>query len=168
MSKQKSRTLEKKYFSKYKEPLVPLPNLLETQIESYKWLIKDGIKETLKEFSPLRDYSEKKFELSFESFTMGEPKHTPLYAKENKLSYEASLKVRVKLLNKMNSSTKEQEVFFSDFPLMTKQGTFIINGVERVIVPQLTRSSGVFFTELEVKGRKKFGAKKIPNRGVWI
>ena len=168
MSKQKSRTLEKKYFSKYKEPLVPLPNLLETQIESYKWLIKDGIKETLKEFSPLRDYSEKKFELSFESFTMGEPKHTPLYAKENKLSYEASLKVRVKLLNKMNSSTKEQEVFFSDFPLMTKQGTFIINGVERVIVPQLTRSSGVFFTELEVKGRKKFGAKIIPNRGVWI
>ncbi len=168
MSKTKSKTLEKKYFSKYKEPLVPMPNLLEAQIESYKWLIKDGIKETLKEFSPLRDYSEKKFELSFESFSMGEPKHSPLYAKENKLSYEASLKVRVKLLNRMNGSVKEQEVFFSDFPLMTKQGTFIINGVERVIVPQLTRSSGVFFTELDVKGHKKFGAKIIPNRGVWI
>lgn len=145
-----------------------MPNLLETQIESFKWLVKEGIKETLKEFSPLRDYSEKKFELSFESFSLGEPKHTPLYAKENKLSYEAPLKVRVKLLNRMNGSVKEQEVFFSDFPLMTKQGTFIVNGVERVIVPQLTRSSGVFFTELDVKGRKKFGAKIIPNRGVWI
>ncbi|MDQ5901381.1 MAG: DNA-directed polymerase subunit beta [Patescibacteria group bacterium] len=168
MAKTKNKTLEKKYFSKYKEPLVPMPNLLETQIESYKWLIKEGIKETLKEFSPMKDYSEKKFELSFESFTLGEPKHTPLYTKENKLSYEAPLKVRVKLLNRLNGSTKEQEVFFSDFPLMTKQGTFIINGVERVIVPQLTRSSGVFFTELDVKGRKKFGAKIIPNRGVWI
>jgi DNA-directed RNA polymerase subunit beta len=168
MAKTKNKPLEKKYFSKYKEPLVPMPNLLETQIESFKWLVKEGIKETLKEFSPLRDYSEKKFELSFESFSLGEPKHTPLYAKENKLSYEAPLKVRVKLLNRMNGSVKEQEVFFSDFPLMTKQGTFIVNGVERVIVPQLTRSSGVFFTELDVKGRKKFGAKIIPNRGVWI
>ncbi|MBP7846401.1 MAG: DNA-directed RNA polymerase subunit beta, partial [Candidatus Pacebacteria bacterium] len=168
MPKTRNKPLEKKYFSKYKEPLVPMPDLLETQIESYKWLIKDGVKETLKEFSPIKDYSEKKFELSFESFSMGEPKHTPLYVKENKLTYEASLKVRVKLLNRLNGSVKEQEVFFSDFPLMTKQGTFIINGVERVIVPQLTRSSGVFFTELDVKGRKKFGAKIIPNRGVWI
>ncbi len=168
MSKTRNKPLEKKYFSKYKEPLVPMPNLLETQIDSYKWLVKEGIKETLKEFSPIKDYSEKKFEISFESFSMGEPKHTPLYAKENKLSYEASLKVRVKLLNRLNGSVKEQEVFFSDFPLMTKQGTFILNGVERVIVAQLTRSSGVFFTELEVKGRRKFGAKIIPNRGVWI
>jgi len=168
MQKIKNKPLEKKYFSKYKEPLVPMPDLLETQIDSYKWLIKEGIKETLKEFSPIKDYSEKKFEISFESFSMGEPKHTPLYAKENKLSYEASLKVRVKLLNRLNGSVKEQEVFFSDFPLMTKQGTFILNGVERVIVAQLTRSSGVFFTELEVKGRRKFGAKIIPNRGVWI
>lgn len=168
MPKTKNKPLEKKYFSKYKEPLVPMPDLLETQIESYKWLMKEGVKETLKEFSPIKDYSEKKFELSFESFTLGEPKHSPLYAKENKLTYEAALKVRVKLLNRLNGSVKEQEVFFSDFPLMTKQGTFIINGVERVIVPQLTRSSGVFFTELDVKGRKKFGAKIIPNRGVWI
>lgn len=168
MPKTKNKPLEKKYFSKYKEPLVPMPDLLETQIDSYKWLMKEGIKETLKEFSPIKDYSEKKFEISFESFTLGEPKHSTLYVKENKLSYEAPLKVRVKLLNRLNGSVKEQEVFFSDFPLMTKQGTFILNGVERVIVAQLTRSSGVFFTELDVKGRKKFGAKIIPNRGVWI
>ena len=168
MPKTRNKPLEKKYFSKYKEPLVPMPDLLETQIDSYKWLMKEGIKETLKEFSPIKDYSEKKFEISFESFTLGEPKHSPLYVKENKLSYEAPLKVRVKLLNRLNGSVKEQEVFFSDFPLMTKQGTFILNGVERVIVAQLTRSSGVFFTELDVKGRKKFGAKIIPNRGVWI
>ena len=168
MPKTRNKPLEKKYFSKYKEPLVPMPDLLETQIDSYKWLMKEGIKETLKEFSPIKDYSEKKFEISFESFTLGEPKHSPLYVKENKLSYEAPLKVRVKLLNRLNGSVKEQEVFFSDFPLMTKQGTFILNGVERVIVAQLTLSSRVFFTELDVKGRKKFGAKIIPNRGVWI
>ena len=167
MAKTKTKR-EKKYFSKYKEPLVPFPNLLESQILSYKWLIEEGLKEVFKEFSPIADYSGKKFELRFESFELGEPKIDPLFAKENKMSYEAPLKVRAKLLNKLNGSKKEQEIFMTDFPLMTENGTFIVNGVERVIVPQLTRSSGVFFTDIDLKGRKKFGAKIIPNRGVWI
>ncbi len=168
MAKTKTPRREKKYFSKYKEPLAPFPSLLEPQLKSFEWLIKDGIKEVFKEFSPISDYSGKKFELRFESFEIGEPKFDPIYAKENKISYEAPLKVRAKLLNKLNGSKKEQEIFMTDFPLMTSNGTFIINGVERVIVGQLTRSSGVFFTDIDLKGRKKFGAKIIPNRGVWI
>ncbi len=166
----KSRTVrrEKKYFAKYQEPLVPFPNLLETQLASFRWLVETGIKDVLKEFSPISDYSGKKFELRFESFELGEPKVDPWFAKENKMSYEAPLKVRAKLLNKLNGTKKEQEIFMTDFPLMTENGTFIINGVERVIVAQLTRSSGVFFTDIDLKGRKKFGAKIIPNRGVWI
>ncbi len=168
MAKTKTLKREKKYFAKYKEPLVAYPNMLETQLNSFKWLITDGLKEVFKEFSPIEDYSGKKFELRFDAYELGEPKFDPHYAKENKLSYEAPLKVRAKLLNKLNGSKKEQEIFMTDFPLMTSNGTFIINGVERVIVAQLTRSSGVFFTAVDLKGRRKFGAKIIPNRGVWI
>jgi DNA-directed RNA polymerase subunit beta len=159
---------EKKYFSRYKKPLVETPNLLETQVESFKWLVETGIKEIFKEFSPIKDYSEKKFELSFDSYFIAEPKHDEYYAKVNKLTYEAPLKVQVTLKNKTIGSEKKQELFMSDFPLMTERGTFIVNGVERVIVPQLTRSSGVFFTSQEVKGKTTFGAKIIPARGVWM
>ena len=159
---------EKKYFKKYHAPLMEIPNLLETQILSFKWLIEKGIGEIFKEFSPIKDYSEKKFELSFTSFSVGEPKHDEYHAKTNQLTYEAPLKAVVKLLNKTTGSLKEQEIFLTDFPMMTNHGTFVINGVERVIVPQLTRSSGIFFTSQEIRGKKTFGAKIIPNRGVWI
>jgi len=168
MQKIKQGAREKKYFSKYKQPFVEFPNLIETQVVSYKWLIETGLKEVFKEFSPIHDYSGKKFELSFESFTLGEAKHDEHHAKENKLSFEAPLKARVKLNNKLSGGDKEQEIFLTDLPLMTPHGTFIINGVERVIVPQLARSFGVFFTEGEVKGKRVFGAKIIPARGVWI
>ena len=158
----------KKYFSSYKKPLVGFPNLLETQVQSYEWFKKEGIKEVLKEFSPITDYSQKKFNLTFESFSIGEPKHDEYYAKENKISYDAPLKFTAVLENKSITSKKEQEVFMVDIPIMTAHGTFIINGVERVIVPQLARSFGVFFTAEEYKGKKLFGAKVIPARGVWI
>ncbi len=159
---------QKKYFTKYKKPLLDLPNLFEGQVESYKWLIKDGIQQVLKEFSPIIDYSGKKFEMDFLSFDLDEAKFDEKYTKRNKLTYEASMKVRVKLLNKTLNSTKEQEIFIADFPLMTKHGTFIINGIERVIVPQLARSFGVIFTANDIKGRNFFGAKIIPSRGAWI
>ncbi len=159
---------EKKYFSKYKKPLVPFPNLLETQMTSFEWLVETGLKEVFKEFSPINDYSGKKFQLDFVSFSLGEAKYDEHYAKANKLTYEGQLKARVKLLNKTLGGHKEQEIFLADMPLMTAHGTFIINGVERVIVPQLARSFGIFFTEDEVKGKKHFGAKIIPARGVWI
>ena len=158
----------KKYFSRYKSPLIEFPNLIEAQTKSYKWLVEDGIKEIFKEFSPILDYSGKKFQLEFTSFSLSEPNCQENDAKINKLSYQGLLKARVKLTNKILGTIKEQEIFMSELPLMTPHGTFIINGVERVIVPQLARSFGVFFTESENKGKRYFGAKIIPARGVWI
>jgi len=158
----------KKYFSRYKKPLIEFPNLIEAQVKSFKWLVETGIGEVFKEFSPISDYSGKKFQLDFTSFSLGEPKFDEGSAKINKLSYEGLLKARVKLTNKILGTVKEQEIFISEMPLMTSHGTFIINGVERVIVPQLARSFGVFFTESESKGKRYFGAKVIPARGVWI
>src|SRR3989344_3081718 len=157
----------KKYFSRYKKPLVPFPNLIEAQIKSFKWLVEKGVGEVFKEFSPIADYSNKKFQLDFTSFSLSESKFDENYCKVNKLSYQGQLKARVKLLNKILGTTKEQEIFMSDMPLMTAHGTFIINGVERVIVPKLARSFGVFFTEAESKGAKCFGAKIIPAAGAW-
>ncbi len=161
-------TRPKKYFGKYREPLAAFPNLLETQVSSFKWFLEVGLKEIFQEFSPINDYSTKKFTLKWDDFTIGEVKTTEEYAKENKLSYEVPLKARVSLLNRLNGQTKEQEIFLTDIPMMTPHGTFIINGVERVLVSQLARSFGVFFTEREAKGKKFFGAKIIPGRGVWI
>ena len=158
----------KKYFGRYKKPLIPFPDLIEAQVKSFKWLIENGVGEVFKEFSPINDYSGKKFQLEFTSFSLGESKTTENDSKVNKLSYQGQLKARVKLTNKILGTVKEQEIFMSEIPLMTAHGTFIINGVERVIVPQLARSFGVFFTESESKGKRYFGAKVIPARGVWI
>ncbi len=159
---------EKKYFKNYKKPLLDLPDLFEGQVKSFKWLLTDGIKDVLKEFSPVSDYSGKKFEMDFVDFEIEEPKYDEKYARENKLTYEASLKFKIKLINKTLGSEKEQEVFMADFPLMTRHGTFVINGIERVVVPQLARSFGVIFTSNLIRGRSYFGAKIIPARGAWI
>ena len=160
--------IEKKYFNKYKEPLVEMPNLVEAQLASFETFIKDGVKEVFKEFSPIRDYSEKKFEMEFKGFEFAKPELDEFGAKENKDTYKSALTAKVKLKNKMTGTEKEQDIFLVDFPMMTNHGTFIINGVERVIVPQLSRSFGVFFTAQEIKGKKYFGAKIIPQRGAWI
>ncbi len=159
---------EQKYFSRHKKPHIDLPNLVDAQVRGYQKLLTDGIKEVFKEFSPIKDYSEKKFELTFTKLEMSAPKYDEHYAKENKLTYEAPFRVHARLVNKTLGVDKDQEIFMADIPLMTDHGTFIINGVERVFVPQLARSSGVFFTAQEVKGVKFFGAKVIPGRGVWI
>jgi DNA-directed RNA polymerase subunit beta len=163
-----TRGRPKKYFGKFKKPLTEMPNLVEAQITSYQWLVNTGLNEVFKEFSSIRDYSGKKFELDFVGFKLGEPQYDEFYAKDNKLSYEAPLKVVVRLKNKTIGGTKEQEIFMADLPLMTPHGTFIIAGIERVIVPQLARSFGVFFTSGELKGKTYFGAKIIPSRGAWI
>jgi len=165
---QKDLKRPKKYFARYKEPLVPFPNLIEAQTKSFEWLVETGIKEVFKEFSPISDYSGKKFELEFTSFSLSSSAKDENNCKLNKVSYQGQLKAKVKLTNKILGSVKEQEIFMSDIPMMTSHGTFIINGVERVIVPQLARSFGVFFTESESKGKRYFGAKIIPARGVWI
>ena len=165
---QKEVKRPQKFFGRYKKPLIEFPNLIEAQVKSYKWLVEEGIKEVFKEFSPIMDYSGKKFQLEFTSFSLGESKADEHDTKINKISYQGSLKARVKLTNKILGTVKEQEIFMSELPLMTPHGSFIINGVERVIVPQLARSFGFFFTESESKGKRYFGAKIIPARGVWI
>lgn len=164
----KSGVMPKKYFSKFKEALTHIPNLAKDQVESFNWLVDKGIKEVFSEFSEVNDFSGKKFKFEFLGFELEKPRYDEYFAKEKKISYEAPLKARVKLTNKTMGTEKEQEIFMADFPLMTPHGTFIISGVERVIVPQLARSFGVFFTSAELKGRKLFGAKIIPARGAWI
>ncbi|MCK5095982.1 MAG: DNA-directed RNA polymerase subunit beta [Candidatus Pacebacteria bacterium] len=159
---------EKKYFLRYKKPLIETPNLVENQILSYKLLVEEGLKQIFKEFSPIEDYSGKKFKLKFTNFELSKPKFDEYHAKLNRMTYEAPLRVTVELENKTFDSTKEQEIFMADFPLMTEHGTFIINGVERVVVPQLARSFGIFFTAKETKGKRYFGGKIIPARGVWV
>lgn len=159
---------EKKYFSRYKKPLVEFPSFVETQLNSFKDLVENGIKETFKEFSPITDYSGKKFELKFTGIELSKPKYDEHYAKENKITYDAPLRAKVVLHNKTLGTEKEQEIFMADFPIMTDHGTFIINGVERVVVPQLARSFGISFTSQELKGKQYFGAKIIPARGAWV
>jgi DNA-directed RNA polymerase subunit beta len=159
------KALPKKYFSKFKKPLAQMPNLVKDQVESFKWLVEHGVKEVMDEFAVINDFSGKKFKFEFLSFELEEPKYDEYYAKEKKLSYEAPLKARVRLTNKTLNTSKEQELFMTEFPMMTSHGTFIVSGIERVIVPQLARSFGVFFTKTEVKGRALFGAKIIPSRG---
>ena len=161
-------TTEKKTFGRYKKPRVEYPHFVEAQLDSFNLLIEEGIREIFKEFSPIRDYSEKKFDLDFAKIEFGEPKHNEYFAKKNMLTYEAPLRAIVTLKNRTIGGTKEQEIFLTDFPMMTNHGTFIINGVERVIVPQLARSFGVFFSTKELKGKRHFGAKIIPARGAWV
>src|SRR3989344_1630258 len=123
---------EKKFFKRYRPARVPTPNLVADQTRSYELLLKEGVKESFKEFTPIRDYSGKKFDLEFVSLDIGEPKYDEHYAKSQKLTLEAPLRAVVRLTNKQMNVSKEQEMFLADIPMMTSHGTFIINGVERV------------------------------------
>ncbi|MEK7542615.1 MAG: DNA-directed RNA polymerase subunit beta, partial [Patescibacteria group bacterium] len=146
-----------------------LPYLLGIQQESWGVFWQRQLKELLSEISPIRDYTKKEFELWFLDYKLGEPNYpTELTAKKNDDSFEAPLRVRVRLLNLKTKEVKEQEVFLCDFPLMTERGTFVLNGVERVAISQLIRSPGAFFTAQENQGKNQFGAKIIPNRGAWL
>src|SRR3989344_568475 len=162
------RSLPQKFFGKFREPLVELPSLVESQLESFESLVKEGAAKVFKEFSPITDHAGKKFELKLADFTFGPPRWDEEYAKRAMRTYEAPLSVVAKLKNKTTGGEKEQEIFIADFPWMTKHGTFIINGVERIVVPQLARSYGVFFEIVPHKGKNYFAAKIIPARGVWI
>jgi len=148
--------------------MVSLPNLIESQINSYDWLLEEGIKELFSEINPIRDFTEKDLELSLKDYYLDDPKYDEVTAKNKNISYEAPLRAKVQLVIKKTGEIKEQEIYLGDFPLMTDRGTFIINGVERVVVSQIIRSPGVFFTMDYQKGRKLFGAKIIPNRGAWL
>ncbi|HEY4489433.1 MAG TPA: DNA-directed RNA polymerase subunit beta [Candidatus Paceibacterota bacterium] len=164
----KTKALVQKTFAAYQAPRVEFPDLVGHQRDSFKWLLKEGLGDLFKEFSPISDYSGKKFELRIDGFEVGEPKMTEEEARENMRTFEAPVKASITLLNKTFGSEKTQEIFLTDIPMMTPHGSFIVSGVERTIVPQLARSFGAFFIAEEVKGKQLFGAKIIPSRGVWI
>lgn len=163
-----SNLREKKTFSRYKEPLVPIPNLVETQVESYRHFLKEGIRETIAEFSPLTDYADKKFRLEFLDYSYVAPELDEYACKVEKKTFQGVLKARVKLTNRVLGTEVEQELMMTEIPMITDHGTFIINGAERVFVPQIARSYGVFFTDNETKFGLFLGAKIIPSRGIWI
>ena len=161
--------MDKKYFSKYKASLVELPYLPEVQINSYRWFFEKGLRALFDEVSPIReDFSGEGLTVEFVDFYLDDPKYTEAEARAQNMSFEAALRIRLRLTNKKTKEVKEQEVYLGDFPVMTPRGTFIVNGVERVVVSQLIRSSGVYFTSYAARGRKFFGAKIIPNRGAWL
>lgn len=145
-----------------------LPDLTAIQKESYELFFKGGLRELFDEISPVRDFIGRDLELYFDDFYLDEPKHDELTARSRNTSYESPLRIKTRLVNKRSGEIKEQEVYLGDFPLMTNRGTFIINGVERVVVSQLIRSAGVIFNSELVKGRQAYGAKVIPNRGAWL
>ncbi|MBI2010626.1 MAG: DNA-directed RNA polymerase subunit beta [Candidatus Colwellbacteria bacterium] len=161
-----------KNFSSHPGSFVKQSDLALIQIRSYEWFRDKALKELFKEFSPIKDYSDKKFELHFLDYSFDEPKYTEEESRFKGITYEASLRAKVKLINKeataKRDKEKEQEVYLGDFPVMTKRGTFIINGVERVVISQLVRSPGAYFTEDFVRGKRQFAAKIIPARGAWL
>jgi DNA-directed RNA polymerase subunit beta len=163
-----SKVRPQKFFGRHREPLVKLPSLVESQLKSFQQFVEGGAERVFKEFSPIVDHSGKKFELKLVKFFFGDLRWDEHYAKRTMRTFEAPLSMIVKLKNKTTGDEKEQEIFLADFPWMTKHGTFIINGVERIVVPQLARSYGVFFESIPYKGKNYFAAKIIPARGVWI
>ncbi len=155
-------------FSKIPEVL-PIPDLIEIQTKSYERFVKEGLREVLKDISPITDYSEN-LVLEFSDYHISDtPKYDVEKCKIRDVNYAAPLKVQVRLINKETGEVKVQEVFMGDFPLMTEKGTFIINGAERVIVSQLVRSPGVYYDSNKDKtGKDLFNATVIPNRGAWL
>ena len=155
-------------FSKINE-VGQMPNLIEIQTSSYDWFIKEGLREVFEDISPIRDYANNLI-LEFIDYSLSDPpKYEQEECKERDVTYAAPLKVRVRLVNKETGEVKEQEVFMGDFPLMTEKGTFIYNGAERVIVTQLVRSPGPYYSvETDKSGKQLYSSQIIPNRGAWL
>ncbi|HLS35999.1 MAG TPA: DNA-directed RNA polymerase subunit beta [Bacillota bacterium] len=148
--------------------VLDLPNLIEIQTASYKWFLEEGLKEMFQDISPIEDFAGN-LSLEFVDYRLEEPKYPVEESKERDVTYNAPLRVKVRLINNKTGEIKEQEVFMGDFPLMTDTGTFIINGAERVIVSQLVRSPSVYFdTKIHPNGREGLTATVIPNRGAWL
>ncbi len=150
------------------EEVLPMPDLIEIQKNSYEWFLEEGLRETFRDISPIQDFTGN-LVLEFIDYALGETKYEVDECKERDVNYAAPLRVRTRLINKETGEVKEQEVFMGDFPLMTESGTFIINGAERVIVSQLVRSPGVYFNEtVHSSGKHLFTSTMIPNRGAWL
>ena len=157
-----------KIFSSHPGTFVKQPFLAEIQKNSWDWFVKKGLRELFDEISPIKDYTGAEVEIYFLDYYFDEPRYDEETTRLKGLTYEAPLRVKVKLVNHKTKETKEQEVYLGDFPIITSCYTFILNGVERVMVSQLIRSSGVYFNAAVSRGKKLFGAKIIPNRGSWL
>lgn len=167
MSSHTQKISKRKYFLET-ESAMPLPDLIEIQKNSFRWFLKEGLADLFDEISPITDFIGRDLELCFKDHYLDEPKFNEVESKAKNITYEAPLRVNVELVNKKTNQKVAQEVFLGDFPLMTKSGTFIVNGIERVVVSQLIRSAGVIFTSENIRGKKCYGAKVIPNRGAWL
>nr|MBP7992511.1 DNA-directed RNA polymerase subunit beta [Candidatus Magasanikbacteria bacterium] len=165
--RQPLKTTERKFFTNLRDA-VETPDLIEVQKTSYEWFLKEGIKELFEEISPLTDFTGRDLELFFEEYYLDEAKFSETQCRNKNVTFEAPLRVQVKLVNKRTGKSNKQEIYLGDVPLMTDRGTFMINGIERVVVSQLIRSPGAFFTADDMRGRRFYGAKIIPNRGAWI
>ncbi len=164
---QYGRHRQRRSYARISEVL-ELPNLIEIQTASYEWFLEEGLREMFQDISPIEDFAGN-LSLEFVDYSLGEPKYPVDEAKERDVTYNAPLRVKVRLLNNETGEVKEQEVFMGDFPLMTDTGTFIINGAERVIVSQLVRSPSVYFSEkFDKNGKRGHTATVIPNRGAWL
>ncbi|RKD24846.1 DNA-directed RNA polymerase subunit beta [Caminicella sporogenes DSM 14501] len=155
-------------FSKI-DKVLEMPNLIEIQKRSYKWFLEEGLMEAFNDISPIQDYTGNLI-LEFVDYSLdGKPKYDQEECKERDVTYAVPLKVKVRFINKETGEVKEQEVFMGDFPLMTEKGTFIINGAERVIVSQLVRSPGPYYSvQIDKTGKRLFSTTVIPNRGAWL
>ena len=164
----KSTTTSGRVFFTEGDQALPIPDLIAHQKDSWEDFVKSGLREVFTELNPIEDYTHQKLSLRFKDYYFKEPTETVAEAKYNLTTYDAPLHVIVELENKVTGEKKEQDIFFGDYPWMTDRVTFIINGTERVIVSQLIRSAGVFFTADHIGERNYYGAKVIPGRGAWL
>ncbi|MDQ2973145.1 MAG: DNA-directed RNA polymerase subunit beta [bacterium] len=162
----KAAKKERIFYTKAKE--LDLPNLVDHQKKSFQWFVDEGLGELFAEVSPIDDYTGTKLSIRFKQYHFEVPKITEQEARENNVSFEAPLKATLELTNKVTGEVKEQEIYLGDYPWMTERGTFVINGAERVVVSQLIRSPGVFFTSESGSSHHLYGAKVIPGRGAWL
>ena len=161
-------TIAKRTHFTNQDDVINPPNLVSHQNSSFQWFVEEGLGELLAEISPIDDYTGTKLSIVFKDYHFEEPKMSEAEARENNVSYDAPLKATVELTNKVTGEVKEQEIYLGDYPWMTSRGTFVINGAERVVVSQLIRSSGVFFTADPHGTTNLYGAKIIPVRGAWL
>src|SRR5256714_14491717 len=147
--------------------VVDIPNLVELQLDSYRWFLEEGLKELFDSFSPIYDFTGNT-SISLVDFTLGEPKYTVEECRDRDMTFESPIKAKVRL-TQANKEMIESEVYLGDLPLMTDKGTFIINGAERVVVSQLARSPGVYFKDnLDFSGKVLYYATIIPQEGAWV
>ncbi|HWZ65555.1 MAG TPA: DNA-directed RNA polymerase subunit beta [Patescibacteria group bacterium] len=158
---------QRRYFTDV-DTAIEMPNLIEHQLNSFRDFVESGLGEIFAEINPIEDYTGQKLELRFARYKFGDPKISEQQARENNVSFEVPLKASVELTNKVTGEVKEQEIYLGDYPFITNRATFVINGAERVVVSQLIRSAGVFFTAESNNGRNLYGAKLIPGRGAWL